>query len=57
MEVQSVEYQKELVSPQAMSRFGQPEEVAAVVVWLCSDESSFVTGVSMPVDGGGDASY
>jgi len=57
MEVQSVDYQNELVSPQAMSRFGLPEEVAAVVVWLCSDESSFVTGVSMPVDGGGDASY
>lgn len=37
---------------QAMKRMGQPEEVAAVNLWLCSDESSFITGRSMPVDGG-----
>ena len=35
-----------------MRRVGTPEEVAKVVVWLCSDEASFVTGLSMPVDGG-----
>ena len=29
-----------------------PEEVANAVVWLCSDQSSFVTGVTLPVDGG-----
>ena len=38
--------------PQALKRFGAPEEVAAAVVWLCSDEASFVTGVPMPVDAG-----
>ena len=37
---------------QAMKRMGQPEEVAAVNLWLCSDESSFITGRAMPVDGG-----
>lgn len=33
-------------------RIGQPEEIAATAVWLCSDESSFVTGDVMLVDGG-----
>jgi NAD(P)-dependent dehydrogenase (short-subunit alcohol dehydrogenase family) len=35
-----------------MRRVGQPDEVAAAVVWLCSDESSFITGVTLPIDGG-----
>lgn len=35
-----------------MDRAGQPEEVADVVVRLCSDDASFVTGVGVPVDGG-----
>jgi NAD(P)-dependent dehydrogenase (short-subunit alcohol dehydrogenase family) len=37
---------------QAMKRMGQPQEVANVILWLCSDESSFITGHAMPVDGG-----
>jgi NAD(P)-dependent dehydrogenase (short-subunit alcohol dehydrogenase family) len=37
---------------QAMKRMGQPQEVADVILWLCSDESSFITGHAMPVDGG-----
>lgn len=35
-----------------IGRIGQPEEIASVVTWLCSEHASFVTGVSMPVDGG-----
>lgn len=35
-----------------MGRIGQPEEVAAAVVWLLSDAASFVTGHTLPVDGG-----
>jgi NAD(P)-dependent dehydrogenase (short-subunit alcohol dehydrogenase family) len=35
-----------------MRRIGQPEEVAATVTWLCSDESSFITGATIIIDGG-----
>ncbi|MCE2462297.1 MAG: SDR family oxidoreductase [Dehalococcoidia bacterium] len=35
-----------------VGRLGTPEEVAEVVVWLCSDAASFVTGNVMPVDAG-----
>jgi NAD(P)-dependent dehydrogenase (short-subunit alcohol dehydrogenase family) len=34
-----------------MGRLGRPEEVAQAVMWLCSPASSYVTGISMPVDG------
>lgn len=33
-------------------RGGNPDEVAQAVTWLCSDASSYVTGVALPVDGG-----
>jgi NAD(P)-dependent dehydrogenase (short-subunit alcohol dehydrogenase family) len=49
---ESPERQHEILAPQAMTRPGTPEEVAAAVVWLCSDEASFVTGVALPVDAG-----
>jgi NAD(P)-dependent dehydrogenase (short-subunit alcohol dehydrogenase family) len=35
-----------------LRRAAQPEEIAEVVVWLCSDAASYVTGIAMPVDGG-----
>jgi len=35
-----------------MNRMGTPEEIAEMVVWLCSDRASFVTGAAYNVDGG-----
>lgn len=36
----------------ALGRIGEPEEVSNLVMWLCSDEASFVTGAVIPVEGG-----
>ncbi|MDR5657030.1 SDR family oxidoreductase [Halodesulfurarchaeum sp. HSR-GB] len=36
----------------AMNRLGDPAEISSAVVWLCSDEASFVTGETLAVDGG-----
>ena len=33
-------------------RLGEPEELAATLIWLVSDASSYVTGITVPVDGG-----
>jgi NAD(P)-dependent dehydrogenase (short-subunit alcohol dehydrogenase family) len=52
MSDQPPERQQEILAPQAMTRFGEPAEVAAAVVWLCSDQASFITGVALPVDAG-----
>jgi NAD(P)-dependent dehydrogenase (short-subunit alcohol dehydrogenase family) len=46
---ESIEQFKEL---EPIGRFGEPEEIANAVIWLCSDEASFVTGIEIPVDGG-----
>ena len=40
------------VASQPINRLGEPEEIAAAVLWLCSPGASFVVGVALPVDGG-----
>lgn len=37
---------------QPIGRMGTPEEVASLALYLCSDESSFITGICYPIDGG-----
>jgi NAD(P)-dependent dehydrogenase (short-subunit alcohol dehydrogenase family) len=37
---------------QPIGRMGGPEEVAALALYLCSDEAAFVTGTDFPIDGG-----
>lgn len=43
---------QQLVKNQPIGRMGRPEEIAGVVAWLCSDDSSFVTGQAIAADGG-----
>ncbi|MEM6610156.1 MAG: SDR family oxidoreductase [Pseudomonadota bacterium] len=42
----------DFISRQPMGRIGQPEEVAALAVFLASDESAFITGQAVAIDGG-----
>jgi hypothetical protein len=35
-----------------MRRVGRPEEVAETIAWLCSDAASFITGATVPINGG-----
>jgi NAD(P)-dependent dehydrogenase (short-subunit alcohol dehydrogenase family) len=46
------EMMEKLGQAQPIGRMAQPDEVASLAVWLCSDESSFVTGANYPLDGG-----
>lgn len=41
-----------LIRKHPIGRLGTAEEVAALTVWLCSDEASFVSGGTYEVDGG-----
>jgi NAD(P)-dependent dehydrogenase (short-subunit alcohol dehydrogenase family) len=41
-----------VIAQEPVGRMGTPDEIAASVVWLCSDAASFVVGSAMVVDGG-----
>ena len=46
------EVAKEIVAMHPMGRVGTVDEVANAVVWLCSDQSGFITGETLRIDGG-----
>lgn len=46
------EMYEKLAKSQPIGRMGTPEEVASLALFLCSDESAFITGVDYPLDGG-----
>ena len=52
MTYMSPEGRAEVTASVAMARMGEAHEVATATAWLCSDASSYVTGVTLPVDGG-----
>ena len=43
---------EKLEKSQPIGRMGKPEEIAALALYLCSDEASFITGSDIPIDGG-----
>uniref|UniRef100_UPI0040486034 SDR family NAD(P)-dependent oxidoreductase n=2 Tax=Roseivirga sp. TaxID=1964215 RepID=UPI0040486034 len=43
---------EKLSATQPIGRMGQPEEIANLTLFLCSDEASFITGTDYPIDGG-----
>ncbi len=48
----TAEGRQRVISQEPVGRMGQPEEIAAAVVWLCSEPAAFVVGHAMVIDGG-----
>ena len=44
--------ENKLIKGIPLRRYGEPEDIANSILWLCAEHSSFVTGLSLPVDGG-----
>lgn len=49
---QEQEMFEKLSKTQPIGRMGQPEEIAGLILYLCSDEAAFITGSDYPIDGG-----
>jgi NAD(P)-dependent dehydrogenase (short-subunit alcohol dehydrogenase family) len=41
-----------VIAQEPVGRMGKPEEIAAAVLWLCSDPAAFVVGHALVMDGG-----
>ena len=46
------EMYEKLSKTQPIGRMGTPEEIAGLILYLCSDQASFITGTDYPIDGG-----
>jgi NAD(P)-dependent dehydrogenase (short-subunit alcohol dehydrogenase family) len=46
------QWQRQAAQGLPMQRIGQPAEIAAAAVWLCSDQAAFITGTTLTIDGG-----
>ncbi len=46
------EYQQQLIAATPLARFGDPDETAAAIAFLASDDASYITGATLKVDGG-----
>jgi NAD(P)-dependent dehydrogenase (short-subunit alcohol dehydrogenase family) len=49
------DYYRRLVRPIPMKRAAKPEEIAAGILFLASEDASYITGAAMSVDGGSTA--
>lgn len=49
---QPASVQQQAAAAVPLGRIGRPEEIAEAAVWLCSEHAAFITGVTLPVDGG-----
>lgn len=43
---------QDILAHHPIGRIAEPEEIAEIVLWLCSDKASFIVGAAIPVDGG-----
>ena len=50
--IKDAAFRSKVLSRTPLGRFGQPDEIAAIVAWLASEESSYVTGTTIYADGG-----
>ena len=48
----TAEGRAQVIGEEPIGRMGTPEEIAAAVLWLCSDAAAFIVGHALVVDGG-----
>lgn len=45
-------FEEKLIKGIPMRRYGEPNDISNAILWLCEEQSSFVTGLALPIDGG-----